>query len=170
LPDNQEYLNRIRNLVGREDPLAIQAGTASKIAGLIANLPELRLRGRPSPQKWAIIEIIAHLAEDELVASWRYRQMLESSGCVLAGFDQDKWSAYGRYDEWNAEDAVVMFSLLRDANLRLLRRLNDEEWAQFGVHAERGPLTIRDLATHMAGHDLNHVQQIRTLVNGSAET
>jgi hypothetical protein len=32
------------------------------------------------------------------------------------------------------------------------------------MHAERGRISVRDLARHMAGHDANHVEQIRKLL------
>ena len=164
MPDTQPYLDRIRQFAEGEDPLQLQASTPQEIADLIANVSEPALHKRPQPGKWSVVEIIAHLAEDELVTSWRYRQMLENPGCALAGFDQDKWAAWGRYQEWEAEDALTMFRLLRDANLRLLRGLTPEEWTRSGVHAERGRITIADLARHMAGHDRNHLEQIRRLV------
>jgi hypothetical protein len=57
-----------------------------------------------------------------------------------------------------------MFRLLREANLRMLRNLRGDEWDRFGVHAERGRIRVRDLAQHMAGHDMNHVDQIRSIL------
>ena len=162
MPDTQPYLDRIRQFADGGDPLSLQAATAQHIADSIAAVPEPRLRERPAPGKWSVVEIIAHLAEDELVTSWRYRQMLENPGCPLAGFDQDKWADWGRYQEWSADEALQMFRLLRGANLRLLRRLSPDEWSRFGIHAERGRITVADLARHMAGHDRNHLEQIRT--------
>jgi hypothetical protein len=33
----------------------------------------------------------------------------------------------------------------------------------FGVHAERGVETVRDIAMYFAGHDINHFKQIETI-------
>jgi hypothetical protein len=164
MADSAEYLQRLALLTQGKDPLEIQAETAPAIAALIQFVPDARLECRPASGKWSVIEIVAHLAEDELVSSWRYRQMLEHPGCSLTGFDQDKWAAYGRYEEWSSQEALDMFTLLRTANLRMLRALNSEEWQRFGNHAERGRISVRDLALHMAGHDLNHLKQIRSLL------
>lgn len=161
MPDTDSYLERIRDLSTGNDPLVVQESTAHTIAELVAGVPEARLLTRPHPDKWSVVEIVAHLAEDELVTSWRYRQMLENSGSTLAGFDQDKWALYGRYREWAIGDALTMFRLLRQANLRMLRRLQPEELRCFGIHAERGQISIANLIAHMAGHDLNHIEQIR---------
>ena len=168
MADTKEYLARLGRMTAGNDPMEIQASTASMIAALIGSEPERRLQLRPAHGKWSVIEIIAHLAEDELVASWRYRQMLEHSGCALSGFDQDKWAAWGHYGEWSSQEALELFRLLRGANLRMLRLLNAEEWMRSGEHAERGRITVCSLAVHMAGHDLNHLDQIRSLLTDTA--
>ena len=63
------------------------------------------------------------MAEDELSSSWRYRQMIEHDGPTLLGFDQDEWARLGDYNAWNARDALEMFRLLRQANLRMFEKL-----------------------------------------------
>jgi hypothetical protein len=57
-----------------------------------------------------------------------------------------------------------LFRLLREANLRMLAKLTPDEWQRSGVHAERGRITVQDLARHTAGHDLNHIDQLRRLL------
>jgi DinB superfamily len=164
MPDTTPYLDRIRSFAAGKDPLVMQREAPEVIAMLIEAVPDDRLKQRLEPQKWSIVEIVAHLAEDELVTSWRYRQMLERPGCALAGFDQDLWEQLGKYGTWSVDEALGMFRLLRKANLRLLQDLSPEQWQAFGVHAERGRITVHDLAFHMAGHDLNHVEQIRRIL------
>jgi hypothetical protein len=164
VPDSTEYLARIRELGEGQDFLAVQRETPKVLSELIEHCSAEELSRRPRPDKWSVVEIIAHLAEDELATSWRYRQMLENNGTALAGFDQDLWARAGHYSAWTPDDALSMFRLLREANLRLLDHLFEEEWQRFGVHAERGRITIRDLACHMAGHDLNHLRQVHSIL------
>jgi hypothetical protein len=142
----------------------MQSNTPTVLVELIEGVSEDDLRRRPLPDKWSVGEILAHLAEDELVSSWRYRQMIENSGCVLAAFDQDEWARRGDYPSWRPADALHLFRLLREGNLRMLGGLSAEEWTRHGVHAERGKITVKDLARHMAGHDMNHVDQIRAIL------
>jgi hypothetical protein len=73
----------------------------------------------------------------------------------------------GDYDSWPTRDALDMFRLLREANLRMLDRLTPEEWQRRGIHAERDRITVADLARHMAGHDATHIEQIRRLLDGT---
>ncbi len=160
MPDTAPYLSRIRSIAAGKDALAMQRETPEAIAQLIKGVPDEQLTRRPDPQKWSIVEIVAHLAEDELVTSWRYRQMLETPGCALAGFDQNLWEQLGKYAAWSMHEAIEMFRLLRNANIRLLQNLSPEQWQAHGVHAERGRITVHELASHIAGHDLNHIEQI----------
>ena len=50
----------------------------------------------------------------------------------------------------------------------MLAKLNSEDWQKYGIHAERGKITVADLARHMAGHDINHIDQVRRIL-GRAE-
>jgi len=58
----------------------------------------------------------------------------------------------------------MLFRLLRVANLRMFAQLTPGEWQRHGIHAERGPMTIRDLTVQIGGHDLNHLEQIRKIL------
>ena len=140
----------------------MQRAAPDAFAGLIEGAP--RRPPEPAAGKWSVRAILAHMAEDELVSSWRYRQMIENSGATLLGFDQDEWARLGDYESWNAREALEMFRLLREANLRMLDSLTAEEWQRHGIHAERGRITVEGLARHMAGHDENHIMQVRRLL------
>lgn len=165
MPENAEqYRGRLAGYVKDQDPLQLQRQTLTELDRLLDGASTQQLALRPTRGKWSAVEIIAHLAEDELVTSWRYRQMIEHDGETLPGFDQDLWARLGNYQNWNARDAFDMFRLLREANLSMLHKLSPEEWDRSGSHAERGRITVRDLARHMAAHDVNHLKQIEALL------
>jgi DinB superfamily len=165
VPDATGYAARLLAYTEGKDPLAMQSELPAILAELIRGVAQAKLAKSPAPGKWSVGEILAHLAEDELTSSWRYRQMLEQDGVALAGFDQDLWAQLGNYSGWKPDEALEMFRLLREANLRMLRALSPEQWQRSGVHAERGRITVRDLARHMAGHDRNHLDQIRKILS-----
>ena len=160
----EQYRKRLAGYIEGEDPLSIQRQTPAKLARLIDGVSIQQLGHRPSPDKWSIIEILAHLAEDELATSWRYRQMIEHDGETLHGFDQELWGRLGNYATWGVGEALELFRLLREANLRMLGTLSPEQWECSGNHVERGKLTVRELACHMSAHDINHVTQIERLL------
>ena len=168
MPDTQEYLSRIREHAQGRDPLESQKQTPTLLADLVAGVSEQRLRLRPSKDKWSVAEILAHLADDEIATAWRYRQMVENSGVALAGFDQDLWARVGDYGSRTPQESLDLFRLLRKTNLQFLQQLGAEQWECFGIHAERGRISVRDLAAHMAGHDANHVEQIRRILGSES--
>ncbi len=164
MPDTAEYLERIRGLSQSGNPLDLQALTPQILLELGACASPGQLAHRPGPEKWSIGEILAHLAEDEIATAWRYRQMVEHDGIDLAGFDQDLWARLGDYRSRVPADSLALFRLLRAANLAFLQQLSPQQWECCGMHAERGRITVRGLATHMAGHDANHIEQIRRIL------
>ncbi len=147
-----------------EDALEIQRQNLGALTALLTGVSDEVLIRRPTSGKWSVCCILAHLAEDELVSGWRYRQMIEKCGSLLPRFDQDEWARLGRYDAWKPREALEMFRLLREANLRMLSSLTADEWQCYGVHAERGNITVESLARHMAGHDAIHFDQVRRLL------
>ena len=159
----EQYQQRFAGYTRDKNPLQLQRDAPLRLARLIDGLSAEQLALRPAPGKWSIVQILAHLAEDELTSSWRYRQMIELDGVTLQGFDQDLWAQLGGYESWNAKEALTMFRLLREANLRMLSNLSREQWERSGNHLERGKITVRELVRHMAAHDINHILQIQKL-------
>jgi hypothetical protein len=165
MTDSPEYLQRIRSLGASDDFLNRQAEAPSELAALIGEVSVEDLSRRPAPGKWSIGEILAHMAEDEIVSHWRYRQMIEFDGVPLGSFDQDLWAKLGDYGSRSPRESLELFRLIRESNLKMLQRITPDQWSRSGVHAERGKITVEDLARHMAGHDRNHIEQIRMILS-----
>ena len=56
------------------------------------------------------------------------------------------------------------FCALRESNLALLKSLTPEQWKHHGMHSERGTETVEHIARMMAGHDINHFEQIERIL------
>jgi len=157
------YKAKILGYQAGSDFLALQTTAPEKLVFLTTGLSADELGRRPAPDKWSIQEIAAHLADDELVGAYRIRMILSAPGTAIQAFDQDIWARTGRYASTDTQASVEMFRILRQANLALLRSLTPAEWDLYGVHAERGAESIRDIAMYYAGHDLNHFKQIEAI-------
>jgi hypothetical protein len=160
----QQYTQRIRSHVKAQPPVAIQAATAKKLERLIEGVPTSRLRKRPTADHWSIGEIVAHLADAEIVIGFRMRLILGAPGSPIAAYDQDSWVSSGHYDKRDPRKSVEQFRVNREANLALLKSLTPEQWKQYGMHSERGQETIERIVCMTAGHDINHLQQIERIV------
>lgn len=163
----QEYVQRILGYVGAQDPLRIQRRTAKTLEGLIKGTSASRLRKRPAPGKWSIAEILAHLADTEIVASWRIRSILGAPGTPLQAFDQDTWVTAGHYDRRDPRQSLELFRVLREVNLALYKTLTPEQWKHHGMHAERGVETVEHTVRLFAGHDLNHTRQVEQILRAN---
>jgi hypothetical protein len=142
----------------------VQATTAKKLARLLNRAAAAQLRKRPAPDKWSVVEILAHLADTEIVTGWRIRSILGAPGTPIQAFDQDAWVVAGHYAKRDPRKCAELFRVTREANLALLKSLAPEQWKHHGMHAERGEETVEHLVGLMAGHDLNHVQQMERIL------
>jgi DinB family protein len=160
----QQYRHRILGYVKGKQPLAVQAATADTLDRLVNGLSTVELRMRPAPDKWSVSEIIAHLADGEIVGAFRLRFILGSPGAPVVTYDQDKWVTSGHYDKRDPQKSVELFRVLREANLSLLESLQPEQWKRYGMHSERGQESIEHMVRMFAGHDINHLRQIENIV------
>ena len=160
----QAYTQRILGQLGGQDPLKVQSATPSRLGRLIGRASAARLRKRPAPGKWSVGEILAHMADAEIVTAWRIRQILGAPGTPIQAYDQDEWAAAGRYEKRDARKSLEQFRAVREANISLLKSLKPEQWKQHGMHAERGVESIERIAHMMAGHDLNHLGQVERIM------
>jgi uncharacterized damage-inducible protein DinB len=161
----QQYTQRLLSHVKEEDPLKVQAGTAKKLAKLIKPLSEKQLTQRPGPDKWSIAEILAHLADGEIVAGWRLRLIAGCDGVPIHAYDQDVWAELFDYAGRDPKLSLETFRFLRENNLRMLRALPKHVWENHGMHQERGKETLAHLVRMFAGHDVNHLAQIEQIAH-----
>src|SRR5918992_2754671 len=164
----ERYKARILGYLAGRAPLPLLAAAPDTLEALVDGVPGPLLDRRPSPTRWSIREIAAHLADDELVGAYRIRLILSAPGTPVQAFDQDAWAETGRYSATDIAQSLTLFRLLRAANVSLLRVLRPDEWERFGVHAERGRESVHDIAAYYAGHDLNHFTQIERILAASA--
>ena len=160
----QEYVQRILTYLSGKNPLNIQAQTAKELERLIEGASASRLRKRPAPGKWSVAEILAHLADTEIVASWRIRAILAAPGTPMQAFDQDAWVTAGHYDKRDPRKSIEVFRVLREMNVALFTTLTPEQWKHHGVHAERGAETVEYIVRLYAGHDLNHTHPVEQIL------
>jgi uncharacterized damage-inducible protein DinB len=160
----QQYSQRIMKMIEGKDALKTQSATPKRLESLVKRAPASKLRKRPAPDKWSVAEILAHIADTEIVVGWRIRSILGAPGTPIQAFDQDAWAAAGNYAKRDPRKSIEQFRAVRDANLALYRSLSSEQWNHFGLHAERGEESLQRILHMMAGHDLNHVSQIERIL------
>jgi hypothetical protein len=157
------YSRRILSHVLDKDVMTVLARTPRKLAGLIKGLTAKQLRTTPAKGRWNILQLVCHLTDTEIVLGFRLRMAIAQSGRPLQAIDEKKWAAGLDYGSADVAKKLALFSHLRQEHVRLLGSLSSAAWNRYGMHEERGKETITRMAGMYAGHDLNHLAQIRLL-------
>jgi hypothetical protein len=160
----QQYITRILSYQEGKDPLKIQRATAKKIERLIKGVSKKKLMTRPEPGKWSVAEILAHLADTELVAGFRLRLILGENGVTIQAFDQDIWAEKLEYRKRDPKKSLAAFRSFREHNLTTIKSIPKPMWENYGMHAERGKESVTRIVHMFAGHDLNHLGQIERIL------
>lgn len=160
----QQYTQRMLANAERQDPIKVQSATNKKLTRLTKGVSTAKLRKRPAPGKWSVTEILAHLADVEIVVGWRLRSILGAPGTPIQAFDQDAWVIAGHYEKRDPRKSIEQHRILREANLALLKSLSPDQWMHSGQHSERGQESIEHIVRMIAGHDINHISQIERIL------
>jgi uncharacterized damage-inducible protein DinB len=156
-------LNPYAVYLGGQDPIPIITVTAELLHSLIDPLSAAHIDRAPAPGKWSIREIVAHLADCELVFSFRLRQALAEDHPVIQPFDQAKWGE--RYAPYDIVSGLALFTAIRNWNLKLLTTVTEADRHRPTTHPERGTMTLWIIVETMAGHDINHLQQVERIAS-----
>jgi hypothetical protein len=144
------------------DPLETIRDTPDTVRRLLERMPPEQLEIQPPGKRWNAREIVCHLADCELVFSFRLKQTLAEDSPVLQPFDQVKWAL--RYGNLDAGSALRTFEACRKWNVLLLEATTPEERRRTVTHPERGTMTLWTIAETMGGHDINHMLQLERLL------
>ena len=160
----QQYTQRLLSYVESKEPLILQQAAPKKLAALLKGKNKKQLTRRPSPRKWSIAEIAAHLADAEIAISWRLRQIASTNTVSIQAYDQNSWAATFDYARRDPKQSLELFRALRESNIGLLKSIPRKLWDNYGVHQERGNESITHMVRMVAGHDLNHLRQIEAIL------
>lgn len=158
-----DYVRALLDLLGDRDPLAVVAATPAALERATAGADEALLRKPEREGKWSVAEVLAHLADSELVWGYRLRRVLAEERPKIIGYDQDLWADRLRYREARLADSLATFSALRATNLRLVRAATPADLQRVGVHTERGEESVAHMLKLYAAHDLVHLRQIERI-------
>jgi len=116
-----------------------------------------------APGKWSIRQLIAHLADAEMVGAQRFRQVIAEDNPPLGAFDQDAWARNLDYARKQPKQSLESFRRVRAENYELLKSLPESAFERTGVHSERGAVTLRQLLDTYAEHAESHARQMQAI-------
>jgi hypothetical protein len=155
-------LNPYAKNLGSQDARAVLAATPGLLHQAVCAMTPQQIENPIAPGKWSPREIVSHLADCELVFSFRLRQTLAETNPVIQPFDQDAWAT--RYEGYDMPSALELFRAARSWNLKLIGGLSKADFERAMTHPERGTMTFENVVETMGGHDLNHLVPLQALV------
>src|ERR1700722_3321168 len=130
---------------------------------------EDQLHWKPAMDRWSISEVLAHLADVEVVGfRERVQKMMEKNNPALESYDQNAAYAAGKYSSGKAREHLKVFCHERDRSLSMLRYVPSHAGARTGEHGKIGKISIGQLMNEWAFHDLGHIRQIAELFRSRA--
>ena len=155
-----QYTSAVLGLLGAQKPFDVLSKTPAKVKRAMARMTPRQIGTPEAPGKWSVKHVVQHLADSELVWGWRLRLVLSHDRPTITGYDQDAWAERLGYDTIDVKRALEDFTVLRAANLRLLKRATPADLTRVGVHSERGEESVGHWLKLYAGHDILHLNQI----------
>jgi len=150
-------MNPYAQFLGLQDPLVVIAATPQKLSNAVAK-HEAFIDQPRAAGKWSPRQILAHLADTEIVFAVRLRQTAAEAHHVIQPFDQDAWAAGNAKPD--VATALAVFKAVRAANVEFIRAQPASIMEKPVTHPERGTMTFGVIVETMAGHDLNHLSQL----------
>ena len=180
MPTMEEYLTRP---VG--DRLERLRSTPDEVARLLHGRGDRALSRRADPRSWAPKEIVCHLRDVEELFLVRFQTILAVEdppiltlsatpealarwgigGEIGHPLDPDRWAEERQYSRSDGLEALQAFGRRRREVLRLLDGLEPGQWRRGGIHLARGRMELAEWVASLAGHDDNHLAQLRRAVD-----
>lgn len=147
-------------------PLALQRlrRSADAIDVLVRGLPLETARWRPDPGQWSTLEVICHLADEEVEDfRARVRLTLTDPAADWPPLDPPRFAIERHYQEQPFGPTLARFLNERAVSLQWLASQREARWEAVHVHPTAGPLTARSLLANWMAHDLLHLRQLARL-------
>lgn len=148
------------------DTIALLEQTPAALNALLRDLPEAWTHHNEGGDTWTVFDVIGHLVHGER-SDWipRITRILEfGESRAFEPFDRlaQKRESQGK----TLAQLLDEFASIRVENLKHLRKLDltPEDMQRRGVHPSLGPVTLADLLSTWATHDLTHLHQISRIM------
>jgi len=136
------------------------AAGAALLRKSVAGMTREQLLARPIEGKWSALEVVAHLADFEIVYTDRITAIIAENEPTLPGRDEKHYAARLAYQQRDLEEELRLVDVCRSRVGRILRTLGDADLTRVGKHTEAGPLTLAQMLERIIKHVEHHVKFI----------
>jgi hypothetical protein len=136
------------------------AGPMSLVSA-VSGLTATQLKTPAAPGKWSPLEVVAHIADAEILYADRLTRVLGMDQPALPSMDPDTVQARLPGNQRDLAEELALISTIRTRMLRILQGVNPGDFQRIGHHSEAGPLTAETLLTRVVRHLPHHAEIIR---------
>jgi len=131
------------------------------VRGLIEAAAEDQIIWKPDPKAWSILEVAAHLLDEER-EDFRVRLglLLEDPETDWPPINPEGWVEARAYTTWDLDETVTAWLYERANSLAWLRSLRDPAWENCRTHANGWIVSAGDMLASWAAHDVLHARQL----------
>jgi len=147
------------------DITTVLQNTPQVLESVFKNLPETLTKTHEGPDTWSPYEVIGHLIHGEKT-DWVPRIKI-----VLNDSKDKTFKTYDRFAQQREalkplQELLSDFKELREYNLEYLKglQIQDKDLSKKGMHPQLGEVTLQQLLTTWAVHDLSHLVQINRTI------
>lgn len=134
------------------------------IRELATGLNQSEALWRPSEGSWSILEVLAHLLDEEqLDFRARIALVLEDPSKEWPPIDPPAWVEAHDYRARELDEVLTAFGEERRRSLEIIDGWRDADWDLVHKHPQMGSLRAGDLLISWMAHDLLHIRQITRL-------
>lgn len=149
-----------------DDTMSLLARTPSALDALLRGLPEFWTHASEGENTWSAFDVVGHLIHGERT-DWIPRAKIILQYGETRSFDPfDRWAQARESQGKSLGELLDEFTRLRANSLQELRALHltPEDLARRGRHPTLGVVTLSELLTTWAAHDLTHLHQISRIM------
>lgn len=150
------------------DTFDLLARTPATLAALLRGIPDQWANRTEGGDTWSAVDVVGHLVHSE-ETNFIPRARLMLAGDPSAAFEPfDRFAQRTRFAGVPLDDLLDRFAVIRSDNLAIARswNLSTEQLELRAIHPEFGPVTLRQLLSTWAVHDLTHLAQITRAMAG----
>ena len=136
--------------------------TPAVLTSLLGGLSDVWIYNNEGGESWSPFDIVGHLIHGE-----RKDWILRAKTILEDGEDKpfepfDRFAQFKDSEGKTLSDLLEKFAKLRKENIDVLNKLNLNEidFNKKGIHPEFGEVTLKQLLSTWAVHDLSHIRQI----------
>jgi hypothetical protein len=139
------------------------AESPSKLRFAVEGLSPEQLDTPYRPGGWTVRQVVHHLVEAQMVAYTRIKFALTEDHPIVAIQHEDLWAELPDYCDVPIESSLLLFQLIQERLVTLLRGLNIDAFSRAYVHPVSGTWTLDNAIGLLAWHGRHHTAHITSL-------